>query len=111
MKRCARPGIKQVLPLLAGLFALVLLVELRHSKSLRSAQMIRVDGNPDHFHLWATDRVYGFAFTYDPLAADHWLFDSAAVAKNQAPVLLLPARFAPGSNAPPYGFLNRPTWR
>ena len=32
------------------------------------------DDNPDRFHLWATNSSYGYAFTYDPHAADAWLF-------------------------------------
>ena len=42
--------------------------------------------NPDSFYLWVAttnNSGYGYSFTYDPHAADDWLFDSAAVAWNQ----------------------------
>jgi hypothetical protein len=32
------------------------------------------DNNPDKFYLWATNSSYGYTFTYDPHAADAWLF-------------------------------------
>ena len=35
-----------------------------------------VDNNPDKFHLMATNGAYDFSFTYDPLAADQWWFET-----------------------------------
>ncbi len=35
---------------------------------------VKPDDNPDKFHLWTTNSSYGYAFTYDPHAADVWLF-------------------------------------
>jgi hypothetical protein len=33
-----------------------------------------VNNNPDEFYLFATNSTYHCYFTYDPLAADEWLF-------------------------------------
>jgi hypothetical protein len=32
------------------------------------------DDNPDKFYLQATSSSFNYAFTYDPRAADEWLF-------------------------------------
>jgi len=101
-------GWKHLLPLSVGLLTVLFHSALNHSKLLRGAQMKRANGNPDQFHLWARGGSYDFAFTYDPLAADNWLFDSAAAAKNQVPVLLPPARIFPGSNMLLYDLLSQP---
>jgi hypothetical protein len=78
-----------------------------HLQSRRASKLIRVEDNPDHFHLWATNLQFGYAFTYDPLAADHWLFDSAAVARNQ-PTGLMPIRSREvESNEQRFELLNR----
>ena len=36
----------------------------------------KVNNNPDKFHLVATNGDYDFSFTYDPLAADQWRFET-----------------------------------
>jgi hypothetical protein len=35
-----------------------------------------VNNNPDKFHLVATNSAYDYNFTYDPLAADQWRFET-----------------------------------
>ena len=36
------------------------------------------DNNPDKFYMWCTtDKVVSVAFTYDPHAADAWMFRTA----------------------------------
>lgn len=32
------------------------------------------DNNPDKFRLWTSNSGYQYTFTYDPHAADAWLF-------------------------------------
>jgi hypothetical protein len=32
--------------------------------------------NPDKFHLIDTNSAYDYSFTYDPLAADQWRFET-----------------------------------
>ncbi len=34
------------------------------------------NNNPDKFHLVATNGACDFSFTYDPLAADQWRFET-----------------------------------
>ncbi|HEX4121323.1 MAG TPA: hypothetical protein VH619_11950 [Verrucomicrobiae bacterium] len=31
--------------------------------------------NPDKFYMWGTTTNFQYAFTYDPHAADGWLFE------------------------------------
>lgn len=38
----------------------------------------RAGNNPDKFYLWTADSTVHHEFTYDPLAADWWMFESAA---------------------------------
>ena len=38
------------------------------------AQLREVHNNPDKFYLCATNSAYDYHFTYDPRAADEWLF-------------------------------------
>jgi hypothetical protein len=35
-----------------------------------------INNNPDKFRLWATNSSYVYTFTYDPLAADEWRFET-----------------------------------
>ena len=35
------------------------------------------DNNPDKFYLWTTGRGYSYRFTYNPHAADAWMFKTA----------------------------------
>lgn len=36
----------------------------------------KVGNNPNKFCLWATNSSFRYTFTYDPHAADVWLFES-----------------------------------
>ena len=36
----------------------------------------KVNDNPDKFFLWTTNKSFHYIFTYDPHAADVWLFES-----------------------------------
>jgi hypothetical protein len=44
------------------------------SSERKPVQTLNADNNPDHFHLVATNGTVACNFTYDPLAADQWLF-------------------------------------
>jgi len=35
------------------------------------------ENNPDKFYLWTTGKGYSFRFTYNPHAADAWMFKTA----------------------------------
>ena len=37
------------------------------------------NNNPDKFHLVATNSAYDYSFTYDPLAADQWRFETGGL--------------------------------
>ena len=39
-----------------------------------ASRVKEVNNNPDKFHLVFTNSAYDYSFTYDPLAADEWLF-------------------------------------
>lgn len=47
-------------------------------KPTPDAWMLGSPNNPDNFFLWTTNgKVYQHTFTYDPHAADDWLFEFA----------------------------------
>jgi len=48
----------------------------RPEKSAR-VRLRTVDNNPNRFRLWGNSNSYSYTFTYDPHAADVWLFESA----------------------------------
>ncbi len=41
------------------------------------ASHFKPDNNPDKFYLWTTGNTYSFTYTYDPHAADLWMFRTA----------------------------------
>ncbi len=41
------------------------------------ASKLKPDNNPDKFYLWTTGNTYSFTYTYDPHAADLWMFRTA----------------------------------
>ena len=41
--------------------------------------------NPDKFCLWLTNSAYTYTFTYDPRAADKWLFQTGGPATTNRP--------------------------
>jgi hypothetical protein len=51
-------------------------VAFRHLKSSSRVGSGSVSNNPDKFYLWATNSSFCYTFTYDPHAADVWLFES-----------------------------------
>ena len=57
--------------LLAGVAATLPLDRAGRSAVPRARE---ADNNPDKFHLVAINSAYDVSFTYDPLAADQWLF-------------------------------------
>ena len=59
--------------LLTAVVALLLIPRPRFPATLRVKE---VNNNPDKFHLVATNAAYDFSFTYDPLAADEWRFET-----------------------------------
>lgn len=42
-----------------------------------TAELNSSENNPDKFYLWTTGRGYSFRFTYNPHAADAWMFKTA----------------------------------
>jgi hypothetical protein len=62
--------------LLAPWFSLVVFCfgVLGYFKLTTNVRREEPDNNPDKFHLWTTNSSYGYTFTYDPHAADAWLF-------------------------------------
>lgn len=75
--------------LLAAVAAVLTANRSQFSAAPRSRE---VDNNPDKFHLVATNSAYDVHFTYDPLAADHWLFQRGVPVNT---VLLLNAHSEP----------------
>ena len=41
-----------------------------------ASRVKEVNNNPGKFHLVATNSAYDYSFTYDPLAADQWRFET-----------------------------------
>ncbi len=44
------------------------------SSDRKPVETLNTENNPDHFHLVVANGHFTYHFTYDPLAADHWLF-------------------------------------
>ena len=44
---------------------------------LPDTAMSATDNNPDKFYLWSTGKVFAYTFTYNPHAADAWMFRTA----------------------------------
>jgi len=61
---------------LGGLCAAVVLGILLWNRHQRHAHPPDVDDNPNKFVLWKANYSYRYTFTYDPHAADVWLFES-----------------------------------
>ena len=47
-----------------------------HLNRSSDVQKRETNNNPDKFHLVATNSAYDYSFTYDPLAADQWRFET-----------------------------------
>jgi hypothetical protein len=63
-----------VLLLVILLPAVAMLLSRRPSVTSGS---VTLDSNPDKFYLSATGKVFSYCFTYDPHAADAWMFRTA----------------------------------
>lgn len=68
--------------LLAAAFCLGVLSYFKLTSQVRLEEP---DNNPDKFHLWATNSSYGYTFTYDPHAADAWLFRTGVPVNRNRP--------------------------
>ena len=59
------------------MLAAILLFGVTFRLNISSGVQTReINNNPDKFRLWATNSAYIYTFTYDPLAADQWRFES-----------------------------------
>ena len=74
MHRNLSPGQKCLLAVSWVLVTILLVVASFHFNISSDVQKGEFNNNPDKFHLWATNSSYTYTFTYDPLAADQWLF-------------------------------------
>jgi hypothetical protein len=67
-----------LLPAISLVTAIILfLMSRRFVQSSATFELKAVDNNPDGFYLCATGRVFSYNFTYDPHAADDWMFRTA----------------------------------
>jgi hypothetical protein len=76
MHRNLNPGQKCILAAFGALVTIFLVVATLHFTNLGSVQIREINNNPDKFRLWATNSTYVYTFTYDPLAADEWRFET-----------------------------------
>jgi hypothetical protein len=76
MHRNLNPGQKCLLAAFGMLVTIFLVVASLHFTNLGGVQMREINNNPDRFHLVATNSAYDYSFTYDPLAADQWRFET-----------------------------------
>jgi hypothetical protein len=75
MQRYLNPGQQCLLTAFGALAAILLVVvafPFNTSSDVRKWEI----NNPDKFHLIATNSAYDYSFTYDPLAADEWRFET-----------------------------------
>ena len=79
MKFGSRPAqwLWQVPCLLAVAVAVLSVNRSQFSAAPRASE---AGDNPDKFHLVATNSAYNYSFTYDPRAADEWLFHTGGLA-------------------------------
>jgi hypothetical protein len=77
MHRNLNTGQKCILAASGLLVTILLVVATFHLDISGDVQKREINNNPDKFRLWATNSTYVYTFTYDPLAADQWLFESA----------------------------------
>ena len=57
------------------LAAVLLWVGWNRPEKIARVRLRTADNNPNRFFLWGTSTSYRYAFTYDPHAADMWLFE------------------------------------
>ena len=76
MKRDAAAGWRWSMSISCMWVMLGCLVLVSHFGGTTKTARNRPGDNPNKFHLWATDAGFTYTFTYDPHAADVWLFQS-----------------------------------
>lgn len=69
-------GLHPVRPVLWLIVTALGLAALGHFRFTATADRMKPDNNPDKFHLWTANTGYIYTFTYDPHAADAWLFEA-----------------------------------
>jgi hypothetical protein len=70
------PGQKCFLAVFGVLVTIFLVVASFNFNIPSGVQKREINNNPDKFRLWATNLSYSYTFTYDPLAADEWRFET-----------------------------------
>ena len=68
----------------------VLLALLGHVKTRARPPAINAGDNPNYFVIWETNSSLHYTFTYDPHAADIWLFQSGGQPTGNTNVFSLP---------------------
>jgi len=76
MQRNLNPGQKRLLTAFGALVAISLVAATLRFDNSGGDQKREINNNPDKFHLVATNSAYDYSFTYDPLAADQWRFET-----------------------------------
>jgi hypothetical protein len=76
MHRNLNPGQKCFWAAFGALVTILLVVVTFHFNISSDVQKGEINNNPDKFRLWATNSAYVYTFTYDPLAADEWRFET-----------------------------------
>jgi hypothetical protein len=76
MHRNLNTGQKCILAAFGALVIILLVVATFHLDISSDVQKKEINNNPDKFRLWATNSKYVYTFTYDPLAADEWRFET-----------------------------------
>ena len=76
MQRNLNPGQKCILTVFGALAAILLIVASFRFDISGDVQKRVINNNPDKFRLWVTNSAYVYTFTYDPLAADEWRFET-----------------------------------
>ena len=67
---------KWLWPISCLLAAVVAILSPNRPDSAASRVQEGYNNNPDKFHLVFTNSAYDCSFTYDPLAADEWRFET-----------------------------------
>jgi len=70
------PGQRRFLAAFGVLVTILLVVASFHFNISSDVQKREINNNPVKFRLWMTNSSYSYTFTYDPLAADEWRFET-----------------------------------
>ena len=79
MHRNLNPGQECFLAAFGVLATILLAVASFHFNISSGVQTREINNNPDKFRLWVTNSAYIYTFTYDPLAADQWRFETGGI--------------------------------